>query len=158
MSPGEIEYLTAGTAHDYGEARILFREYAESLDFSLDFQDFDEELSNLSAEYAYPGGCIILAFDGKNAAGCVALRELGDGICEMKRLFVRPAYRGQGIGRALSVKIIDVARKKGYKKMRLDTMASMNEAISIYGKLGFRTIPAYRFNPIRGALFFELHL
>jgi ribosomal protein S18 acetylase RimI-like enzyme len=150
--------LKAGTTDHYEEAGILFREYAESLEFDLDFQDFDRELANLPGEYAPPDGCIMLAYAGENVAGCVALRKLEDGICEMKRLYVRPEFRGLGIGKVLSVKIIDEARAKGYKRMRLDTLASMNEAISIYRKLGFKTIPAYRFNPIGGALFFELPL
>jgi ribosomal protein S18 acetylase RimI-like enzyme len=153
-----IRYLKAGTADHYREAGILFREYAESLEFDLDFQDFDEELAGLPGEYALPEGCILLAFDGENAVGCVALRRIEDSVCEMKRLYVRPEFRGLGIGMALSVKIIDEARGRGYKRMRLDTLKSMDEAISIYKKLGFKSIAPYRFNPMHGALFLELWL
>lgn len=137
---------------------MLFREYAESLEFSLGFQDFDQELENMPGEYAPPDGCILLAFVGERCAGCVALRKLEEGVCEMKHLHVRPQFRGLGIGKHLSVMVIDEARRRGYKKMRLDTAPSMKAALSIYEKLNFKLIPPYRFNPIDGALFLELRL
>ncbi len=154
----KIRYLKARTVDHYRTAAILFREYAESLGFDLGFQDFGQELAGLPGEYSPPDGCILLALDGEDVVGCVALRKLENSICEMKRLYVRPEFRGLGIGRELSLKIIEVARSKGYQKMRLDTLPSMKRAVTIYKNLGFETIPPYRFNPIKGALFLELRL
>jgi putative acetyltransferase len=136
----------------------LFREYAAGLGFSLDFQDFEEELERLPGPYAPPRGALLLAEVEGQAAGCVGLRPLDPDSCEMKRLYVRPVCRGRGVGRRLAERVIEEGRSKGYRRMRLDTVPTMTEAIALYRGLGFSEIPPYCFNPIPGALFFELRL
>lgn len=143
---------------DLTSARQLLIEYAESLDFDLDFQGFDEELANLPGEYAPPKGYLLLAEYKGQLAGCVALRGLSEDICEMKRLYVRPEFRGLGIGRALAQFVIEQARTIGYTYMRLDTAPSMQAARALYLSLGFGQISPYRYNPIEGAIFMELEL
>jgi putative acetyltransferase len=138
--------------------RALFTEYAQSLGFDLDFQDFAGELAALPGDYASPLGRLLLAWVDNKPAGCVALRLLSPGICEMKRLYVRPQYRGTGIGRMLVQQVIAEAREIGYEKMRLDTAPGMEEAIGLYRHFGFREIEPYRFNPLPGALYFELDI
>lgn len=146
------------TNEDLASAKFLFEEYAESLGFDLDFQGFDEELANLPGEYAPPKGYLLLAEYEGQLAGCVALKQLEDPICEMKRLYVRPEFRGLGIGRALAEAVIAQARNIGYTRMRLDTAPSMEAARTLYRSLGFRQIGPYRYNPIEGAIFMELEL
>ena len=143
---------------DLTSARHLLIEYAESLDFDLDFQGFDQELANLPGGYAPPKGYLLLAEYEGQLAGCVALRGLSQNMCEMKRLYVRPEFRGLGIGRALAQFVIEQARTIGYTYMRLDTAPSMQAARALYLSLGFRQISPYRYNPIEGAVFMELEL
>jgi putative acetyltransferase len=153
-----VDIKRAETEDDIAVIRELFDEYAESLGFDLSFQDFHREQTTLPGEYAPPRGRLLLARDGEVAAGCVVLREESSGICEMKRLYVRPAYRGTGLGRTLACEIIAEAKSIGYARMRLDTVPWMAEAIALYRSLGFNEIPAYRHNPIEGAVFMELEL
>jgi len=148
----------ASDPSDYEESRQLFEEYASRLDFDLGFQQFESELMSLPGEYTPPAGCVLLAEADGALCGCVALRPLSDDICEMKRLYVRPDQRRRGIGRALAVAAIELARKRGYATMRLDTIASMFEAMRLYESLGFREIAAYRHNPVQGARYFGLEL
>jgi putative acetyltransferase len=137
----------------------LFEEYAESLGFDLCFQGFDVELATLPGRYAPPSGRLLLARVDGSPVGCVALRDLDDGICEMKRLYVRPEARGTGAGTLLTDAIIAEARAAGYTRMRLDTIAPiMERAVSLYRRRGFIEIPAYAEHPIDGALYLELTL
>jgi len=157
-NPG-IELIRAVSSEQVEQARQLFLEYAESLGFSLCFQGFDEELQNLPGAYAPPSGRLLLAYRQGQTAGCVALRQLDNQICEMKRLYVRPGYRGQAVGRMLVDRVIAEARSIGYERMRLDTIeSSMQSAIALYRRRGFREIAPYRPNPIGGALYLELLL
>jgi putative acetyltransferase len=139
------------------EIRSMFVEYAQSLNFDLCFQSFDEELRTLPGSYAAPRGRLILAQVDGLAAGCIALKPLDATICEMKRLYVRPSFRGQQLGAALVSRVIDDARASGYRSMRLDTIGgAMDHAIALYRSVGFREIPPYYANPLPGALYFEL--
>lgn len=153
-----VKIIPATSEEHFEATRKLFLEYADSLGFDLEFQDFSHELATLAEEYASPQGCILLAKDSGNIVGCVALRSFKAAICEMKRLYVIPAYQGQGIGRLLAREVIAQARKVGYKKMRLDTIASMHAARALYGSLGFYRIEPYRYNPIEGTTYMELNL
>jgi putative acetyltransferase len=140
-------------------ARTLFQEYGASLGFSLCFQNFDKELAGLPGDYGPPRGRLLIAYVDSQAAGCVALHEFEPGISEMKRLYVRPAFRGKRVGLALANAIIEAARAIGYEKMRLDTVPSeMAEAVKMYGRLGFKEIAPYRANPQPGTLYMELDL
>jgi putative acetyltransferase len=150
--------VQAETAEDLRHATALFEEYAAALGFDLGFQGFAAELAGLPGDYAPPRGRLLLTFADGRLAGCVALRELAERTCEMKRLYVRPDCRGLGVGRALAEAIIAQARAIGYGRMRLDTVPAMHQAQKLYRALGFREIPAYRYNPIPGTAFMELRL
>ena len=140
-------------------ARTLFQEYGASLGFSLCFQNFDKELAGLPGDYAPPKGRLLIAYLEGEPAGCVALHEFEPGISEMKRLYVRPAFRGKRVGLALTNAIITAARDIGYRRMRLDTVPSvMADAVKMYGRLGFKEIAPYRVNPQPGTLYLELDL
>jgi ribosomal protein S18 acetylase RimI-like enzyme len=150
--------IHATTDGHYQSARELFIQYADSLGFDLEFQGFSRELAGLPGDYEAPGGCILLAEGANGPAGCVALRPLKNKTCEMKRLFVKPAYQGCGVGRALAEAVIREARNLGYQKMRLDTIESMKAAQGLYFSLGFKTIEAYCHNPLDNPSFMELAL
>ncbi len=146
--------ITIEPAGDLSIVRELITEYASSLGVDLSFQDLDHELATLDSFYEH----ILLALDETSAAGCVALRRIDDAICEMKRLYVRPAFRGHDLGRKLAERIIEAARQRGYQRMRLDTLPTMTAAIPLYRSLGFVEIEPYRFNPVEGTRFMELAL
>lgn len=150
------------TAAAIDAARDIFGEYARSLDVDLCFQNFEAELATLPGEYAPPGGYLLLAHVGGELAGCGAIRAFADAdyanACEMKRLFVRPAFRGLGLGRALAEALLDEARGIGYSAMLLDTLDDMEAARELYGELGFEEIPPYYFNPIPGAHYLKAQL
>jgi putative acetyltransferase len=153
-----IELICAISDEDISAARRLFREYAESLDFDLDFQDFERELTGMPGAYGPPSGRLRLALlDGK-AVGCMAIRSLEGDICEMKRLYVQPAHRRRGIGRMLAKAGVRDARELGYRSVRLDTVPSMAAATELYRSLGFVEIEPYRYNPLSGAIYMELEL
>jgi ribosomal protein S18 acetylase RimI-like enzyme len=153
-----LEIVDAHGPERLDDIRELFSEYVETLGFDLDFQDYEREYGELPGEYAPPDGRLLLALYGSKTAGCVALRKFAEGDCEMKRLYVRREFRGKGVGRALAVVIIDAAKKMGYRKMMLDTVPSMVEALALYRSLGFSKRDPYRYNPVDGAVFMELYL
>jgi putative acetyltransferase len=153
-----LELRQATTVAEIEMARALFREYADGLGIDLSFQNFDDELATLPGAYAPPDGRLLLTWEGADAAGCVALRRLAEGVGEMKRLYVRPAWRGTGVGRALVEAVIAEARAVGYTTLRLDTLPTMTAAQRLYRALGFREIAAYRSNPVHGASYMELTL
>jgi ribosomal protein S18 acetylase RimI-like enzyme len=168
MSPSAVSASSAVHGFDLQQVespqqisaiRELFLEYAQSLNFSLCFQSFEKELAELPGDYAPPDGRLILATLNSPFAGCVALHKLEEQICEMKRLYVRPDFRGKGLGRVLAERVVADAREIGYKRLRLDTVEPvMRDAVALYRKLGFREIAPYRENPIEGALYMELEL
>jgi putative acetyltransferase len=152
-------FAQAESPAQIAQARELFLEYAKSLGFSLCFQNFDKELAGLPGDYAPPDGRLLLVEYEGQLAGCVALHKLEPGVCEMKRLYLRPQFRGKGLGRTLAERIIAEARQIGYELMRLDTVETeMKDAVAMYRKLGFNEIAPYRSNPIAGALYMELKL
>ncbi len=149
----------AESAAQIASIRELFLEYAQSLGFSLCFQSFDKEIAGLPGDYAPPHGRLLFATSESQPAGCVALHKLQSHICEMKRLYVRPQFRGKGLGRELAKRVIAEASQIGYKQLRLDTVEPMmRAAVAMYRNLGFHEIAPYRPNPIEGALYMELQL
>src|SRR5439155_19572246 len=159
MGTGKLDITWATNPTSLAAVRELFLEYAQSLGFSLCFQSFDKELDGLPGDYAPPDGRLLLAACEGVVGGCVALRKLDQEICEMKRLYLRPQFRGKGLGLILAERVIAEARQVGYKQLRLDTVEPvMKTAVAIYRKLGFRQIAPYRSNPIEGALYMELQL
>ena len=154
----EVVIRPAAPGADVETVRALFGEYARELAVDLSFQGFEAERDGLPGEYVPPRGRLLLAETSGTAAGCVALRPLDAHTAEMKRLYLRPAARGTGLGRRLALAIIAEARGAGYERLRLDTLPSMGAAIGMYRALGFREIAPYRHNPVPGALFLELAL
>jgi GNAT superfamily N-acetyltransferase len=153
-----IEIRPADFPHDLDVVRNLFREYADSLNTDLCFQSFEAELAGLPGKYKPPEGRLLLAWRGDQAVGCVALRPVGTGICEMKRLYVQPGMRGEGLGRKLAERIRQEARAAGYSRICLDTLPTMKSAIQLYADLGFRPTEPYVYNPVPGAIFLALEL
>jgi putative acetyltransferase len=153
-----VQIVDGHVAERVPVARGLFEEYAAALGIDLGFQDFDRELAELPGEYSPPAGRLLLALDGDEPAGCVGLRPFAPGVCEMKRLYVRAAHRGSGLGRLLAERIVEAGREAGYARMRLDTLPTMGAARALYHSLGFAEIDAYRPNPVHGTTYFELAL
>lgn len=153
-----LTVLEATSVEHLAVARELFVEYANAIEVDLCFQSFDHELATLPGRYTPREGRLRVGFANSTPAGCVALRRIGPGTCEMKRLYVRPQFRGQGLGRALAGNVIAAARDIGYVRMCLDTLGSMHAAMALYTTLGFRRIPPYYDNPHRDAVFLELKL
>ena len=152
-----MDLRTAAEA-DLDDVRVLLREYAESLSFPLDFQEFDREVAELPGAYGPPDGALFVARAGTTAVACVALRALSAETCELKRLYVRPAARGNGLGRLLVESALAEARRLGYRRVRLDTVPGMETAQALYERMGFHEIDPYTTNPIAGARFLELDL
>ena len=153
-----MQITRADNREAYRAARALFEEYARGLGVDLCFQGFAQELEQLPEMYGPPAGALYLALEGEQAAGTVALRRLSDDTCEMKRLYVRPAFRNTGLGRTLAQAAIDAGRALGYRRMVLDTLAGMTEARALYASLGFTEIPAYYDNPLPGVKYLEKRL
>lgn len=140
---------------DVDGVRLLIREYVESLGLDLGFQGLEEELSQLPGKYAAPEGALLVASSGTTLCGCVALKKLEPGICEMKRLYVREGFKGRGIGRMLVSHILERAKAGGYRAMRLDSLETMHQAVALYRLFGFEATEPYVFNPLPGALYME---
>lgn len=154
-----LEIIQAETPEQIKETRKIFREYEAWLDLDLCFQGFEEELANLPGKYIQPEGRLFLAISDGRVAGCIALRKLENGICEMKRLFVRDEFRGQKIGNFLIEKLISEAKEIGYKRLLLDTYPpKMGKAVKLYESHGFSEIEPYYYNPHGKTLFMELQL
>jgi putative acetyltransferase len=162
MHTPDITLLSPATPEQLDATRAIFREYAASLGIDLCFQNFDAELARLPGEYDAPNGHLLLAHIDGALAGCGALRVLADvdyaNACEMKRLYVRPAFRRFGLGRILAQALMDEARRIGYSAMLLDTLDDMEAARELYASLGFESVPPYYFNPIPGAHYLKADL
>jgi putative acetyltransferase len=155
----QVTFVAVDSGPRLADIRLLFLEYAGSLNFSLCFQQFDQELRGLPGEYASPDGRLILCEVDGRPAGCIALKKLEEGICEMKRLYVRPEFRGRGLGLKLVTHLIAEARSAGYSAMRLDTVSGiMDHAIALYRSVGFRNTPPYYASPVANAVYLELEL
>jgi putative acetyltransferase len=150
--------IEPATTAELEQVRSLFQQYQTLLGVDLGFQRFEDELASLPGAYAPPDGGLLIGIEGDRVLGCVALRALEGDRCEMKRLFVRPEARGRGLGRRLAVAIIALARQRGYRRMRLDTLDSLSEAMSLYATLGFRRTAPYYDNPLDGVVYWELAL
>lgn len=150
-----LQYLTPTNQEQLNDAINLFNEYANSLNISLAFQNFTEELTIIESMYGSPIGCLLLVYDNDEAIACAAYRKIEDGICELKRMYIKPSYRGLKIGKTLLQMLCARAFKNGYTKMRLDTLDTMMPAIGLYKKKGFYTIPAYYHNPNEGVVYME---
>ena len=152
------EFIIAETQEDYSEARVLLREYEAESEVDLCFQGFEEEVETLERAYGPPGGRFLILRSGEQTAGCVALEDSGGKICEMKRLYVRPEFRGKGLGRKCAEEVVQIAREMGYAALRLHTLPAMRAAVALYRSMGFTEIAPYDETPVEGVLFMELGL
>jgi putative acetyltransferase len=155
---GDYVLVEGNAPHHYEMAGVLFREYAAQLGVDLCFQDFASELNQLPVMYGTPTGCLLLVMQGDRSVGCGALRKLSDGVCEMKRLYIRSEARGAGLGRRVAEHLVERAAALGYEAMRLDTLVEMTSAQNLYRSLGFREISAYYSNPLANSVYMELAL
>ncbi len=153
-----LKIIQAETEEQIQQIRGLFTEYAASLGFDLCFQDFENELAELPGDFALPDGRLLMAVGGTTAAGCVALKKIEDDVCEMSRLYVRPEFRGKGLGRLLVAAVIEGARQFGYERIRLHTLATMKEASALYQSMGFQLIEPYSQIPQERCMFMEMIL
>src|SRR4051812_24540319 len=153
-----IRIAEARWPQDRDTVEGLFREYMSSLAEDISFQNPDDELAGLPGKYARPGGVVLIAWDGTEPAGAIACRMFEPGVCEMKRLYVRPAFRGRDVGRELANELIEDARAQGYRTMLLDTLASMSSARALYRDLGFAPVAPYYDNPLPGVMYMALEL
>jgi ribosomal protein S18 acetylase RimI-like enzyme len=159
--PAGVTRVSVGEAYwpdDRAVVEELFREYVAALGVDVSFQNVEEEFASLPGRYACPLGCVLLARGGHESVGAVAWRTLEPGLCEMKRLYVRPRFRGRGIARKLTEAVIADARDAGYRTIVLDTLVSMQAARALYASLGFRPVPAYYDNPLPDVVYLELDL
>ena len=153
-----MKYITPNTANQFNDAISLFREYANSLNISLAFQNFDEELNIINSMYGSPTGCLLLVYDNELPVACAAYRKIGEDICELKRMYINPDYRGKGIGQEIMNILCTRSKLNGYRLMRLDTLDTMTPAIKLYSNNGFYTIEAYYHNPNEGVVYMEKSL
>ena len=156
VTQARLVYVDSGEL--VADARMLFQEYEQAIGVDLCFQGFARELATLPKPYVAPDGRLVLALRDAEVAGCAALRRIGDGVAELKRLYVRPAFRGRGLGKRLVDTLLEDARTIGYRAVRLDTLPTMREAIALYRTLGFTEIAPYTANPVPGALYMERRL
>lgn len=156
--PVNFEIVCAKHTADFTAAGSLFLEYAQSIGIDLSFQHFDEELLRLEEQYAPPAGALLLVRYGADHAGCAGVRLWEGAICELKRMYLRPGFRGRGLGKKLLLAAIDKATSLGYHTMRLDSLPDMTDAIQLYRAFGFTDIPPYRPNPVNGAVYLEKQL
>jgi len=152
------QVVTAATAKDYREARRLFEQYRAFLGMDLEFQGFRAELDSLAVMYGPPRGSLLLARVADEFVGCAGLRDLGASVAEMKRMYVLPAYQGRGVGKLLTVRLLEIASGLGYEAVRLDTISRLDRAVTLYRKLGFIEIDAYRYNPDPTVIYMEKRL
>ena len=152
------EFIIAETQEDYSEARVLLREYEAESEVDLCFLGFEEEIETLERMYGPPCGRFLVLRVEERTAGCVALEDSGGGICEMKRLYVRPEFRGKGLGRKCAEEVVRMARESGYNAVRLHTLPAMRAAVALYRSMGFAEIAPYDETPVEGVLFMELGL
>lgn len=153
-----VSFQIALSPQHFNIAKTLFEEYSASLNVDLCFQGFDEELKTVDIQYNLPKGCLILVFENTTAIGCAAIREFENGTAELKRMYLKPAYRGRGISKKLLQLMFEKAVELGYTTMRLDTLPQMKEALKLYRQFGFKEIESYRFNPVKGTVYLEKHL
>ena len=153
-----MKYISPNTADQFNDAISLFQEYANSLNISLAFQNFDEELNIINSMYGSPTGCLLLVYDNELPIACAAYRKIGEDVCELKRMYIKPDYRRNGVGQEIMNILCMRAKLNGYKLMRLDTLDTMIPAIKLYSNNGFYTIDAYYHNPNEGVVYMEKSL
>ncbi len=153
-----MKIVVATSPGDFDTGKKLFLEYAQSLDFNLCFQNFEQELADIQVQYGVPNGCLLLVKNDEESVGCVGVRRWKGDIAELKRMYLRPQTRGLGLGKKLLEVALSSARSLGYRSIRLDTLPSMTSAIAIYRDFGFADIPPYRDNPLEGAIYLEKNL